>query len=342
MNEANQTCEELEDNQKRELQITRGSTAVFCVVVIVSMLVVLCIIKAYKSFIQRLFLYLLLATLLLEACYVINFFTISQDQSCSAIGLMINWSDNIVMLLYLSTVISTLTLAFISFNSTRFSNISLTRCMRVFYEGLYIFLIVMLPLLFVLIPLILDDYGHDIAWCWIRDSKPNIQYSIGYSVHLFTGTVAVCAMLVITITYFILSASYINVKKLLFQSLMLTVFVLLFEVVANTGLVIRILSRSHENCTGNQYKMWMFYGAIVPLWHLIIPCGFMGSFYFRHFRNICCKKRHRQYDRIEDAKNTIPVSERVTAPSNTFFNVSYTNGFTNVEYSQSVHNGTFV
>lgn len=59
--------------------------------------------------------------------------------------------------------------------------------------------------------------------------------------------------------------------------------------------------------------------------------------------NYAAKNTTDSMKEIEDAKNTIPVSERVTAPSNAFFNVPYgTNGFTNVEYSQSVHNGTFV
>ena len=343
--EVDNDCRKFNGTQLLSLIIIRGSTAVFCVVVIVSMLVVLCIIKAYKSFIQRLFLYLLIATVLLLLCHVCTFERLLFDDNvhadlkkkiCFAMGFITNWMDNTVHLIHLSLIISTLTLAFLSMKSM---NLTITTRQKVFLEGLYLILIITLPITFMWIPLLNRSYGITVAWCWIKvydDDDVNCNSTIkntiyqlvfGYGLSEITGIAGICALTVISIAYYRVAASFTHAKKLLFQSLKLTLFVLLFILSINTGFVIRIYSVIDKNWT-QSYGLWLLYGAMITLWHLIIPCGFMGSFYFSHIKNICWKKYKRriQYERLDD-RNTVPASERVTAPSNTFFSVPFTNEF---------------
>ena len=334
-------CTNLTEKELGTLKIVRGSTAMFCATVIISMLMVLCITKAYSSFIQRLFFYLLMTTALLVCHIAIFEFLLHYyprlERICPTVGFITDLIDNIVNLIHFSIIISTSTLAFLSFKSV---NVTLAIRWKVFLEGIYLVLMAFLPLAFMWVPLMKGSYGKTVAWCWIKTYDANCttsndvsQMIFSYGIYEVTGIVGICVMVVVTIAYCKVSASFVHVKMLLFQSLTLTLFVLLFVLVINLGMAIRMFSVVNNIWT-HPYPMWLFYGAMIPLWHLIIPCGFMGSFYFRHFRNICCNKRYRQYEIIQDSKNThIPVSERVTAPSNTFFNVPYTNGFTNVEYS---------
>lgn len=101
------------------------------------------------------------------------------------------------------------------------------------------------------------------------------------------------------------------------------------------SIAIRIYSAIHIAQQTQHYAMWQFYAAAIPLFHLIIPLGFFGSFYFTHIRNKCCKKHHRSVRVENDQNGTAPASERRTAPSSTFFDVSYTNGFTSIGENES-------
>lgn len=244
-------CRKFNGTHLLSLIITRGSTAVFCEAVIVSMLVVLCIIKAYKSFIQRLFLYLLIATVLLLFCHVCTFERLFHENAlpksiCFAVGFITNWMDNTVHVIYLSLIISKLTLAFLSMKSMNFA---LTTCWKVFLEGLYLMLIITLPITFMWIPLLNNSYGTTVAWCWIKVYDDNVstvkntiyQMAFGYGLSEITGIVGICALTVVSIAYYRVAASFTHAKKLLFQSLKLILFVLLFILSINTGFAIRVI-----------------------------------------------------------------------------------------------------
>ena len=79
----------------------------------------------------------------------------------------------------------------------------------------------------------------------------------------------------------------------------LTSSMLLCLVFTNIGLAIWIYS----GVTGYEfhYGTWLYHGISVHLCQLIIPFGFLGSFYYRHFQNRCCKKhvQRRNYNRID-------------------------------------------
>ena len=174
------------------------------------------------------------------------------------------------------------------------------------------------------------------SMCWIRafdESCEEVgfldQMVAGYSIYGAVGIIGLLAMTVVTITYCRLPATLIHIKALLLQSFVLTLFVILLSLFICACLAIRIYSAVTK--WTEFYGMWLFYGAAIPLSHLIIPLGFFGSFYFKHFRNMFCKKRGGTQVRVrveEDA--TAPKSERQVTPSSTYFSVPYTNGFTTI------------
>lgn len=325
-------CTNLTISQLNHMNLSRGLAAAVCVIILLLMLLFLCIGKAYTSPIQRLFLYLILATIFRELCLTATlehqFSYQHQDQVCSALGFVTHWSSTIVILSALGVIIYTMILIWLSI---KIYQPTLSKCTRVALEVAYLFIIIVLPLTVIWVPFINGNYGLAVAWCWIRSMHPNCkevdlkeQLMLGYGGYEIVSVAGVLATLGLTITYCRVS-NFPHVKKLLRQSLCLMLFVLLYLFFTNTGLAIRIYS----GVTGwtYHYGMYLYHGMIIPLCQLIIPVGFLGSFYFGYFYRICCKKctRRGQYEEIGKAD---PVPVHPSIPSSTFFIVPYTDGFT--------------
>lgn len=333
-------CTNLTIQQFHDMNIIRGTTALICIAVLVVMLVVLCVSKAYTSFVQRLFLYLVTTTILVEICQASsleNLFQFShQEMVCTVLGFMTNWVDNIASIQSLSILIWTIILAVMQLKCTHYSSVGLATRWKVIIDFSYILFVVLLPLLLIWMPLKHGNYGIAVAWCWIRAFNERCedvgfldQMIAGYGIYGAVGVVGIMAMTGVTIAYCRLSANFTRVKAFLLQSLALTSFVLLSFFIFCTCLAIRIHSAIHN--WSHQYAVWLFYGAAIPLFHLIVPFGFFGSFYLKHFRNKFCKKNYKLGVRVDKDRNgTAPISDRQTAPSGTYFSVPYTNGFTSV------------
>ncbi len=113
-----------------------------------------------------------------------------------------------------------------------------------------------------------------------------------------------------------------------------TLFVLLYILVISIAFAIRIYSGVTK--WTQRYSMWVIHGLLIPLCHLIIPFGFLASFYFTYFRNKCKQyKKRKSYAKLVTTSSPYLVSKSNTAPSNkvpssTFYKVSYTNEFTDV------------
>ena len=336
-------CTNLTAQQFRHMTIIRSTVALISIAVLVVMLVFLCLSKAYRSLVQRLLIYLIGTTVLSEtfqACNLEYIFQFShQDLVCTILGFLTNWVDHISSLHALSIIFWTIILAFIHFNYPRYSSVRLPICWKIAIDFLYLLMTALLPVLVIWMPLRNGNYGNAVAWCWIRlfdeDCKgvgfldPMVA---GYGIHGAMGVVGIFAIAGVTIAICRLSANFVHVKALLLRSLGLaSIAVLFFLTVLMTYLTISVYSAIHDQA--RNYALWLFHVTAMPLFHLVIPFGVFGSFYFNHFRDRFCKKsyRPRQQQQVEeDRKGTAPTSDRQTAPSNTYFSVPYTNGFTSI------------
>lgn len=335
----NLNCTNLTISELNNLNLSRGITAAICVFIMVTMLMILCLSKAYTSVIQRLFLYLILATIVREVCLVATLehqvYYPYQDEVCTILGFITHWSSTTVVFCASGVILYTIILVCISMKYSSASQKLSTRAKK-FMEFLYILSVIFLPLTIIWVPLLQGNYGLAIAWCWIRaidDKCKNVglidQLVLGYGVYEVVGIVGIIAMVGITITYCRISAELVHIRRLLLQILVLTSFVLLYILFMTTAFAIRIYSGITE--WTQHYSLWVIHGLIIPLCHLIIPFGFLGSFYFGHFRKKCQQyARKRKYNILEGSHATCPTSQRNSAPSSTFFDISYTNNFTSI------------
>lgn len=345
-------CTNLTVQELLNMNLSRGITAAVCVVILITILVFLCLSKAYVSVVERLFLYLIVATLACEICLTATvehqFQYTHQDMVCSAIGLVTHWSTAVVILCALGVIVYTIVLVCISTKCNRLSSITPSIKLKVLLEGSYLLLVILLPLTVLWVPLLNGNYRLAFAWCGmsaINEETCEVDGLIeqlilafgGYEVMSIAG---ILAMIGLIIGYF--KIGYGHIKNLLLQSLALTFSVLLYLLVTNSRFALRL--HTAINKWTQPYSLWLYHGILVPLCQLIIPFGFLGSFYFKHFRNKCCKKhvKRQQYNRLKEQNKTFPVSDRSTVPSNTFFNVPYTDGFTSVrrtDYESTVLTG---
>ena len=87
-------CTNLTIQRFQDMNIVRGTTALICMAVSVMMLVVLCLSKAYTSFVQRMLLYLVIATVLAEICHASNMQNLiefsNKETVCTVLGLVTN------------------------------------------------------------------------------------------------------------------------------------------------------------------------------------------------------------------------------------------------------------
>lgn len=119
-----------------------------CMTVLVVMLVALCLSKAYASFIQRLFLYLIVTAILVEVCQAANFMNLihfsHHKEVCIALGFVTNWIDNIASIKSLSIIIWTIILAVMSLK--RVDSSSLATHWKVVLDLVYLVTSILLPL----------------------------------------------------------------------------------------------------------------------------------------------------------------------------------------------------
>ena len=335
-------CTNLTTQQFRHMTIIHSTVALICVAVLGVMLFFLFLSKAYKSFVQRLLIYLVATAVLSETfqvCNLENIFQFSnQELACAMLGFMTNWADNILTLHAMSIIIWTIILAYVHFNYPRYSSVRLSTCWKIAIDSLYLLIAILLPLSVIWMPLKTGNYGNAVAWCWIRQFDEACEgvglldpMVAGYGIPGVVGVVGIFAIAGVTIAYCRFSANFVHVKALLLRSLGLASVIVLFFLVVLTYLTISAYSAVHDQT--RNYALWLFHVIATPLLHLIIPFGFFGSFYFNHFRNRFCQKRYRprQQQQVEEDRNgTAPTSDRQTAPSNTYFSVPYTNGFTSI------------
>ena len=330
-------------SQLIQMNYSRGITGALCACPLIIMLLLLCYSKAYASLIQRLFLYLIMACTAVEifmaATIERQFQYNNQDKVCTALGFLTQWSAIIFDLCAIAVIVYLTFLVFVRMKCNHLLHISPTTRQKVLIESVYLVIVLALPLIILWVPFMDGNYGLAVAWCWIRakdedcnDTGIRDQIMVGYAFYIAVGILGILAMIGTSVLYCMVSrsANFVYVRKLLLQNLALLFILLLYILGACYTLINRIIFYAIRE--DQSYAVWIFHSVVPPICILILPFGFLGSFYFEYFQRKFClskfrKKSRAQYEKLD---NTAPLSERQTSPSSTYFEVPYTNGFTTV------------
>lgn len=333
-------------SQLIQMNYARGISSALCTCPLIIMLLVLCYSKAYTSLIQRLFLYLILAStnaeIFMAATMERQFRYSNQDKVCTALGFFTLWSAILFDLCAIAVIVYLTFLVFVSMKCSYLLRKSPSTRQKVLIESVYLVIVVVLPLIILWVPFMDGNYGLAVAWCWVRAKDENCndtglvdQILVGYAFYITVGILGIAAMIGISILYCreSRSANFVYVRKLLLQNLALLFFLLLYILGACYTLINRIIFYAIGR-EDQSYAVWILHSIVPPICVLIIPFGFLGSFYFEYLKKKLCQarssKRSRARAQYEQLDNTAPLSERRSSPSSTYFEVPYTNGFTTV------------
>ena len=221
-------------------------------------------------------------------------------------------------------------------------------------ECIYIVFILTFPLTYLWIPFLHGNYGLSGASCWMRALNENCtnvgladQLIFAYGAYEGVGAAAILVTIIISIIYCKVANIYRDAKKLIKRTLCLTVFLLAYIVVISIPLAIRL----QAGITGSRqhFTLWITWAIAIPISHTIFIFGFLFSFYsgtmcrclntkFKPAKLCNCLKKGRllkaQENGETDQNVTIKPSERVSQPSETYFSIPYTNGFTDASQAE--------
>ena len=323
------------DSQLRDFILAESITGCFGVLIATIIFIVLLCGKVYKTVLQRLFIYTLLAILVNDLTHAANFGNlfnyILRDKVCVYIAFFTAWSSWSIYNFYMVIIFYLLIAVYIQIKG----NIcTIAKYFRIVLETTTIFVSVLLPLSILWIPFKHTKYRYGFidGYCWITS---NDSFSIlseiyfgGFILYEAVGLVAICAILGIMIVYCGISTHFRRAKVLLRRIIILLVAIIVYMVFLNLLLVV-----VSDHRAGYYLKL---FSAITQTPIDYVPlCGYLITF---HYSKLChmikrfvTKKERRVPGHLHEY-GTFKESERVSAPSNTFYDshIGYTGEFTTV------------
>lgn len=326
-------------------------------------LVLIVFYKAYTSILQRLFFYFTLVTLLQLACIAMNvqlqFVFQGQELFCKWLGFIQHWAYTMNWLFSLTLTSYLHILVFHQIKGKQLPAIG--RKKRIAFEALLVMAVVTLPLtvLWVAFP----AYGLSGALCWIGDvNKDCSRNTFGYTFQLIYTYCCAVVRLLIVAAFFVLivifcrlALLYRHMRHQYLKTVGRTILLMLFLIVSALIELVGLLTYIHiaivKGDVASVKTLLEINYIVLPVTLVITPSGFMFYLYslqkfsWESVKNAaqewgwCCiycrqiwRRRAEANDVNEDA--TAPESNRVSAPSATYFVVPYTDGFTTISHQE--------
>lgn len=367
----NLNCTNFTAAQLKAINLTRSIMALVCVVIVVLILLFLLCYKAYSTTFERLYLYVIFATLFSELIQALGiehqFQYENQEKVCFWLGFVTHWTSVMVFIFALGIILYLLCLIVTKIRGNICSSPSESRCYQVLLEVSFTLLPVLLSFAFALVPYFDNNYGLAGPWCWVRSVDDECR-SVGirdqmiyFGLYEAVGVIGLTTSLVFSIVYCKLATSFKEAKGLLKRTLILMGFQLGYVLIVTFQLAVRL----YTGLTGQRQHtgLWFIHAFIIPNGQLIFPLGCLACFYpvgkmlvgsirktSRKCKDwykscscrACCKYKYKQTlsvnnsPQLETEAPTAPESSRVSLPSDTYFDVPYTNAFTKITTEHSL------
>ena len=315
-------------------------------IIILAILSFLIYFKAYRSLFQRLYLYLIIATLLNEIVGIISiehrWCYSKQKTVCLWVGIFTAWTYVLLFIFSYEIIFYLLYLVVSQLRGIHLPQCGrgCTRCCSVTAEIVYVFLPVLISMAFALPPYIQGQYGVAGPWCFVRslndDCEPKglaIQMTF-YGMYLSLGVAGIVASVIISIVYFKLANSFNEVRYLLKRTLYILGFKFIHILMIMCSMTCRLytlLIHQHK-----VYGLWLLHALAVPLGVIVFPLGYFLCFHpvgnivrkiYRKIANKCCRQRMSfnpvEAQSVSGIQVTAPNSNRISQPSSTYFFVPH-------------------
>ena len=352
----NINCTTFTGEQLLAINLTRSIVAIVCVIIVALILLFLLCHKAYSSTFQRLYIYVIIATLFsesIQACGIEHQFHYQgQKVVCFWLAFITHWTSIMVFIFAFEMILYLLYLVITQIQEDRCCRPPQSKCCQAMLELLFIMLPVLLSFPIAYVPYRNNNYGLAGPWCWVRSIDENCK-SVGmrdqmiyFGLYWAVGASGIIINIIFSVVYHKLTGTFKEARKLLKLTLILMCFQLGYIIIVTLQLAVRL----YTAISGSQQHiaLWYMHAFIIPNGQLIFPIGYLICFnsvkkmLYESVRtiglkcsgwfNTCIHGAHNGQALVEGGieQPTAPDSTRVSPPSNTFFVIPYTDCFTKI------------
>ena len=340
----NMNCTNFTEADWKSLNLVRSIAAILGTVIIFAILLFLVYYKMYSSLFQRLYLYLIIATLLSEVTGVISIEHLwhykGQEAVCVGVGLFLSWTYVLLFIFSYEIIFHLLYLVVTKIGGTRLPQCRLgnNKCC---IEIIYVALPVLISTAFALPPFIQHRYGIAGPWCFVRSLNDYCEPTgymtqmAFYGMYMTLGVAGIIASLIFLVIYFKLATTFREVRHLLKRTLYVLGFKFIHILMILCSVACRLYTlQSHRH---QLYGLWLTHALSFPIGVLVFPLGYflcfhsVGKIVQKVFKNLAlkCRRHNTSLSRVEIPsitgihRATAPRSDRISQPSNTFFVVPH-------------------
>ena len=348
---ANHTDSDFTREQEKQLALVYGVTAAICLVACCITLLLIVVYQAFRTTLQRLFLYLTVSVTIKLVAFTLQLDRAvdDNDQFCAFMGFLDQYTFHV--LLYFNVGITIYLLYHVRELNPNQHRSGHSIKHRVSLEVGFVLFSILFPLTYNWIPFVHDAYGGSPQnpFCWIRTGKSNssdITTGLWYQLVLGDIPFVVIPLLIIVFICIIVgiycrwACKYWkteHVRVILTQEVGTTLLLLIYFVIFTICIIIvftvaTLYALSLNSGTLHSYGLWMALSIIEPLAFLSIPVSFIVYLYFRgkEIRRarrawkdcwICCKtcKYSPMEEEVTEEESTFQESVRLNIPSTTWY-----------------------
>ena len=303
----NTSCTNTPDGELEARNLSRSVSAMICAFITMTVLVALFLSKAYKTTLQRLFLYLTITVLIQLICISMNIvlqfeFEIREDL-CKYIAFFTVWT---AVSTYLIATLITLYLLYIVYTTIRAQN-EKTHWVesKKIIDLIALVVCVILPVSFLWIPMYHGTYGSDSISCWIIHTRQKDCEFLGFhdivcfsfGIFYLTSCIIIVAFAGVALVFCTFAIRYRTTRHRLLKSICQTLLLMTFITLSALVEVFGLIQYVHNTVSQNKipFKILVLYDGAIPFSQMIIFFGFI----FYNFK-FSCKKAHTCYKRIHE------------------------------------------
>ena len=207
----NINCTTFTGEQLKAINLTRSIVAIICVIIVALILVFLLCHKAYSSTFQRLYIYVIIASLFSEsvqACGIEHQFHYQgQKVVCFWLAFITHWTSIMVFMFAFETILYLLYLVIAQIRGDCCHCPAQSKYRQAMLELLFIMLPVLLSFPIAYVPYRNNNYGLAGPWCWVRSIDENCK-SVGmrdqmiyFGLYWAVGAIGIIINIIFSVVY---------------------------------------------------------------------------------------------------------------------------------------------
>ena len=342
MNASNSSaCDTFSKGDLTTIMVTKISTSAISIVTCGVTLILMCCLRMWKTFVHRLTLYLTVVAILLSVMYILQVLpTTSQgvmnqtlvvtaprsddwNKACKGIAFILQYIIWLMLLVICWIIMFLLYLTHHSLVGRGRTQMIISCCSPRLLEATGIAFTLILPLTFLWVPFVTDNYGVGGAWCGIAIkhnscSHEGIAVGLGIQIGIWYGpafaTALLCTVGVCIVIYRICRFYYkmkrhrqqiIHLTDIILDGTPLIIYLVVFNVIniVNATNLINHAISANINSKINM-KLWIIHSFAGPGRALMVPFAFVLSQFIKYIT--------RWYKKRESATTVFVVSTEWT------------------------------